>query len=75
MRVFPASKAGIAINDHDHIKERHTFKIRDRASGVARTEYTRTYPGVGAVQAFSEQDIDATRECVHKVVYQEQRME
>ncbi len=73
--VFIASKAGIAINDHDHIKEGHTFKMRDRASGVARTEYTRTYPGVRAVQAFSEPDIEATAECVHKATYQEQRME
>ncbi len=48
--------------------------MRDR-DGIARTEYTRTYPRVGAVQAFSEPDIDAMLECVHKVAYQEQRME
>ncbi len=65
--VFPTSNAGIAINNHDHIKERHTFETRDKSSGVARTEYTRLYLEVGAVQAFSEPNIDATQECVHKV--------
>ncbi len=48
--------------------------MRDRG-GIAWTEYTRTYPRVGAVQAFSEPDIEAMPECVHKAAYQEQRME
>ncbi len=59
-----ASNAGITITAHDHIEEKHTFEMRDRASGVTRAEcILRTYLDVWSVQIFSERDIDVTWQC------------
>ncbi len=64
-----ASNTGITITDHDHIEERHTFKMRHRASGVTRTECNlRTYLGVGTGQVFSELGIYMMWECVHRAM-------